>query len=83
MNSEICFWSSLLFGVHPLHSEAVANCVGRAEIISSHFVLSAIIYRDHALSSGIFTFLAMMSKETGVMCLPILVSIEIIRFFRP
>ena len=79
---EIAFYSSLIFAVHPIHSEAVANCVGRAEIISSHLVLSAIQNRDRPLYSGIYTFLAMMSKETGVMCLAILVALEIIALFR-
>lgn len=74
--------AAILFGLHPIHSEAVANCVGRAEVISSHLVLSAIIHRDQPLISGIFTFLAMMSKETGVMCLLILIAIEIISLFR-
>ena len=82
MRTDVCFFSSLLFAIHPIHSEAVANCVGRAEIISAHLVLSAIIHRNRPLMSGCYTFLAMMSKETGVMCLTILIAIEIICLFR-
>ena len=77
---DIAFFSSLLFAVHPIHSEAVANCVGRAEIISAHLVLSAIQNRDYPAYSGLYTFMAMMSKETGVMCLAILVALEIILY---
>ena len=82
VKNQTAMIAAILFGLHPIHSEAVANCVGRAEVISSHLVLSAITHRDQPLISGIFTFLAMMSKETGVMCLLILIAIEIISLFR-
>lgn len=34
---------ALLFAVHPVHTEAVANVVGRAEILGAAFVLAALL----------------------------------------
>jgi len=70
--------ASLLFGLHPLNSESVSNCVGRAEILSAHFFLSAIQSRGDSLSSGGFAFLAMLSKEGGVFSLAVLCGIELV-----
>lgn len=46
--------SGLLFAVHPIHTEAVSNIVGRADVLACVFSLSSIIcylrhrrYRDH------------------------------------
>ena len=35
--------ASLLFAVHPVHTEAVTGVVGRAELISSIFFIMAIV----------------------------------------
>ena len=70
--------ASLLFGLHPLNSESVSNCVGRAEILSAHFFLSAIQSRGDSLSSGGFAFLAMLAKEGGVFSLAVLCGIELV-----
>ncbi len=39
----LAFWSALLFAVHPVHAEAVANVVGRAEILTTLFLLIALL----------------------------------------
>ncbi|XP_028967817.1 protein O-mannosyl-transferase TMTC3 [Galendromus occidentalis] len=47
--------AALLFAVHPLHSEAVASIVGRAELLSALFYLCALVYyigNDHENSYG-------------------------------
>ena len=63
---------SLLFLIHPIHSEAVANVKGRDEILALIFSLSALLsafkyYRAPKISwgvlSGIFLFVAFLSKE--------------------
>jgi len=74
--------SCLLFGLHPLNSESVANCVGRAEILSAHFFLSSIKNRNDSLSSGAFAFFAMMAKEGGIFCLAVLVGLEVFDLLR-
>ncbi|XP_022236464.1 transmembrane and TPR repeat-containing protein 3-like [Limulus polyphemus] len=37
------FVATLLFSVHPVHTEAVAGVVGRAELLSAIFFLSALL----------------------------------------
>lgn len=67
-----------LFAVHPLHTEAVANVVGRAELYAALFYLAACIvyWRGRSwqgprrlarfLALGILYFLALSAKEIGV-----------------
>ena len=38
---EVALLASLLFAVHPIHSEAVTGVVGRAELLASLFYLAA------------------------------------------
>ena len=40
---RVAFLSGLLFAVHPLHTEAVSNIVGRAEILAALWSLLALI----------------------------------------
>jgi tetratricopeptide (TPR) repeat protein len=67
----------LVFAVHPIHTEAVANIVGRAEMLTALFVLTAcILYiramRDGRISAGAIVAiaacyaLASFSKEVAV-----------------
>jgi Flp pilus assembly protein TadD len=77
--------AAALFAVHPLHTEAVTSLVGRAEELAALFgllaLLSAVRLDEaldpwvrrgwHALSVLCFT-LAIMSKESGIMMLPLL-----------
>ncbi|GIY10768.1 protein O-mannosyl-transferase TMTC3, partial [Caerostris darwini] len=70
--------TSLLFAVHPIHSEAVTGVVGRAELLSSIFFLLALqTYIRSARLKGpndykallrclLFAGLAMLSKEQGI-----------------
>jgi len=71
--------AALLFAVHPVHTEAVAGAVGRAELLSSIFFLLALLsYHKqsggrvnprsylHLLLPGLAAGLAMLSKEQGV-----------------
>lgn len=69
--------TGLVFAVLPIHTEAVANVVGRAELLATSFVLLA-LYAFEPQSSGgragraarwvagsVAIFLALASKETG------------------
>lgn len=67
--------SALIFTVHPIHVEAVANIKGRDEILalllSLSALYSAIRYRYHqktlwALMSGVALFLALLAKENSI-----------------
>jgi len=75
---------ALAFGLHAIHTEAVAGIVGRAEILSLCFgalaVLSYVRARERAgterwwryACSGLFLFLAFGSKESALAWLPFL-----------
>src|ERR1700726_2425081 len=67
------FVSALLFAVHPIHTEAVASIVGRAELLASGFLLAAWILhiRDREISALACFVLALLSKESAVVFLPL------------
>ncbi len=82
--------SGLLFAIHPIHTEAVSSVVGRAELMSALFILTASISYHHWRENGkmtwliallISTFAAITSKEHGFMIPVILVLQEIVYFF--
>lgn len=68
----------VLFGIHPLHTEAVANVVGRAELYAAlFFLLACLLYwkgrhwegfprAGRLLGLGVLYFLSLSSKEIGV-----------------
>ncbi len=73
--------ATLIFAVHPYHTEVVANIKSRDEILCFlFFTLSGIFLLQAAdknnlknnLLSSFFLFLSLMSKEGGVLFLPIL-----------
>jgi|GEM_PF-2189522 hypothetical protein len=68
------FLFALLFLVLPIHTEVVNNIVGRAEMLSLGFVLLAIIlqYKKKWELSAFAFFLALLSKETAIVGLPVL-----------
>ncbi|CAH8584852.1 unnamed protein product [Schistosoma turkestanicum] len=43
LHNESAFFSSILFAAHPVHTEAVTGVVGRAELLSTVFFLSALL----------------------------------------
>jgi tetratricopeptide (TPR) repeat protein len=87
------WWAALLGGivyaVHPVHTEAVANVVGRAELLSALFIVSAcllyvgVVKRDGRLGAGrLFAIaalyvLAVLSKELGVVLPALLLVLDL------
>jgi Tfp pilus assembly protein PilF len=79
------FWGSLVFALHAVHSEAVANVVGRAELLAFLFGMTALWLhaRDYRLARwgravGLplalaCFFCAAASKESALAWLPVLV----------
>lgn len=74
-NPDVAFLASLIFLIHPMHTEVVANVKSRDEILSFLFVMLTFIsvfrYRENkkigALASGLlFYFLALLSKEYAI-----------------
>lgn len=71
----IALVGALLFAVHPIHTEAVANIKGRDEIMSLAFALAAalLVLKDlqkpqllYLLGAGLTYFLALLSKENAI-----------------
>lgn len=65
---EAPFAAALLFAVHPIHTEAVAAVVGRAELLSAAFVLSAWLLHlaDRRWLAAAAFLLALFAKEPAV-----------------
>ncbi|KAK6048932.1 hypothetical protein COOONC_13563 [Cooperia oncophora] len=71
-----CFRRSSLFAVHPIHCEAVAGVVGRADVLVAIAVLAGILlyYKTQSAAvAAICTVVAVCFKETGIMLPPLLV----------
>lgn len=71
----IAFFTAMLFAVHPVHTEVVANIKGRDEILALFFALLSIShvlkYVDHKkgislIWSGVCLFLASLAKENAI-----------------
>nr|CAB3267131.1 transmembrane and TPR repeat-containing protein 3 [Phallusia mammillata] len=74
--------ATVLFLVHPIHVEAVTGVVGRAELLSTIFVvLSILCYAKftvkHVVASFLFCSLAMASKEQGITVLAVFLVFDI------
>lgn len=68
--------AGLLFAVHPIHSEAVASIVGRADLLACLFTqLAFLAYMEHCSQTKsilpliftlLFSVMANLAKETGI-----------------
>lgn len=85
----VAFFSTILFAVHPVHTEVVANIKGRDELLAVLFGLLAILNFlkyigngkiQYAVLSGICLFLGLLSKENALTFLAIAVLIFILKF---
>ncbi|KPK78260.1 MAG: hypothetical protein AMS25_16400 [Gemmatimonas sp. SM23_52] len=86
------WWAALaggaVFAVHPVHTEAVANVAGRAELLAAAFVLLACVAYVGASRRGQLSWvvllaisvsyaLAMLSKEVGVVLPALLLVLDL------
>ncbi|MFH0854835.1 MAG: glycosyltransferase family 39 protein [bacterium] len=75
LSERIGYLTALLFLVLPIHTEAVANIVGRAEILALLFsllvFLELIKEKPCLWKTGLWFLLALGSKETAIAVLPI------------
>ncbi len=65
---------ALLFLAHPIHTEAVTSIVGRAELLAFGFGILAAVFalRNNIWLGGTAFFLALLSKESAIAFLPII-----------
>ena len=70
----VAFAAALVFAVHPLHTEAVSSVVGRSELLAAGFLFAAWILHlsDRQIPALICFILALLSKESAVVFLPLL-----------
>jgi tetratricopeptide (TPR) repeat protein len=76
--------AALLFAAHPLHCEAVANVVGRAEVLATVLLLAGLLVLvgahrawptvGRSAAAAVLFFLALLAKETAV-CYPAIVAV--------
>ena len=68
----VAFWVAVLFALHPVHTEVVANIKGRDEVMAMLLVVASLLALDGFLRSGRMAlllaalplfFLSMLSKE--------------------
>ena len=74
--TTVAFAAALLFAVHPIHTEAVASVTGRSELLAAGFLLSAWLLHlhDRKIPALACLVLAMMSKESAVVLLPLVLA---------
>jgi hypothetical protein len=77
-NQDLAFLSALLFTMHPIHSEAIANVKSRDEIFSLIFISLTFLYTFRFIETKkpmqlfwacVMFLLALLSKEYAVMLL--------------
>ncbi len=77
-NQDFAFLAALLFTMHPIHSEAIANVKSRDEIFSLIFISLTFLYTFRYIESkknkdlfwaSVMFLLALLSKEYAVMLL--------------
>lgn len=75
------FITTLIFMLHPVHTEVVANIKSRDEILCFLFLMLTLFFlfrfiasqeRKHFLLSGLFYFLSLFSKENGITFLAVI-----------
>ncbi|MGH7475354.1 MAG: hypothetical protein ACRELD_03625 [Longimicrobiales bacterium] len=81
------FAGALVFAVHPVHVEAVANIAGRAELVTAVFGLAACVLwlrgrRGDVSLAALCVLLALAAKESAIMLPALLLLLEPIRLRR-
>jgi tetratricopeptide (TPR) repeat protein len=78
-------FAAMIFAAHPVHTEAVANVVGRADVMMTIWVLlGVVVYLNRTLPRPLQALcvcgagaLALLTKENGIALLPLLVAAEV------
>lgn len=68
-------FAAAVFAVHPVHVEAVANVVGRLELMAAAFVIAALLAHGRKSWTAVPLYLcACLSKEHAIVFLPLAVA---------
>lgn len=73
--------AAALFAVHPVHTEAVANIAGRAELLAALFVLAAWLahLRGWTVAAAAGVLLAALSKEHAIVAPAAFLALDFVR----
>ena len=85
--------AAAVFAVHPVHTEAVASIVGRAELLCGASFFGCVLAHERAAAGGgraiaaalalalayVCAALATLAKETGLMALPVACALDVAR----
>ena len=76
--------SGLLFAAHPIHCEAVAGLVGRADLVCTIFFLAGLFTytRRNVTTTLVLICAAFFSKEYGIMLAPVCLLSDLVVFRR-
>ena len=79
--NSIAFATAALFAVHPIHAEAVAWISGRSELLAAGFLLGAWLLHlhDEPIATLLCFVLALLSKESSVIFLPLVIAGDHVR----
>jgi len=70
---------ALLFAIHPVHVEAVANLVGRSELMCATFVIAALLaHRRERWFAVPLYVAALLSKESGITFVGVAVAYDVL-----
>ena len=82
--------ASLIFSLHPVHTESVAGIVGRADLLYSLIALTGILLSLKSVDSSLknatakillvtlLCFLSTLCKELGIMLIPMTLALEVL-----
>lgn len=84
----LALFTALIFTVHPIHTEAVSNISGRAELLTATFALlswasyylSKENFRYYFLSL-LFYFFSLIAKESGITLIGVLVLSDLCKYW--
>uniref|UniRef100_F6XAQ8 dolichyl-phosphate-mannose--protein mannosyltransferase n=1 Tax=Ciona intestinalis TaxID=7719 RepID=F6XAQ8_CIOIN len=81
--SQMSMLAGLMFSLHPVHTEAVAGVVGRADVLATLFTLSELLFCSKACNVALNSALiflsacALLSKEQGYVTLPLCIAYDV------
>jgi hypothetical protein len=79
--TDVAFAAAAIWGVVPLSVEAVTNIVGRADLLATCGVLTGLLaYRRSWIGLAAATLLAVGSKESGIVIVPLVIAYELTRW---
>lgn len=83
---DIAYVASLLFLILPIHTEVIANIIGRAEIFALFFSLFVFIElskkKINFWKAGLWFFIALAGKETALAIIPIAIFILAYKLYK-